>query len=82
MRSSSFWWLALLAVIVMENNWTSAAPSPQTEDMLKTLLELDRMYSAIARPRFGKRTPANPNFSAIDYDGQGGELNEWLPVRR
>ncbi|KAK9738340.1 ATPase family AAA domain-containing protein 3, N-terminal [Popillia japonica] len=53
MKSSSFWLLALLAVILMESNWTKAAPSPQTEDMLKTLLELDRMYSAIARPRLG-----------------------------
>lgn len=52
MKSSSFWLLALLAVILMESNWTKAAPSPQTEDMLKTLLELDRMYSAIARPRY------------------------------
>lgn len=52
MRWCSFWWLALLAVIVLENNWTKAAPNPQTEDMLKTLLELDRMYSAVARPRY------------------------------
>ncbi|KAK9704472.1 hypothetical protein QE152_g27837 [Popillia japonica] len=37
-----------------------------------------------SKTKFGKRTPANPNFTGIDYDGQfqGGELNDWLPIRR
>lgn len=49
------WWLMVLlaAVMILENNGkTEAAPNPQAEDdVLNTLLKLDRMYSSVARPR-------------------------------
>lgn len=52
MRWSAFLWLAILAaVVILESSKANAAPSPQAEDMLKALLELDRKYSSIARPR-------------------------------
>ncbi|KAF5286666.1 hypothetical protein FQR65_LT12497 [Abscondita terminalis] len=51
MRWSAVWWLTLLAAaVVLEESFVNAAPNPQPEDMWKTLLELDRMYSSIARP--------------------------------
>ncbi|KAF5300483.1 hypothetical protein FQA39_LY02282 [Lamprigera yunnana] len=51
MRWSALCWLTLLStVVVLQENSVTAAPNPQPEDMWKTLLELDRMYSSIARP--------------------------------
>lgn len=55
MRWSGLWWLLVLlaAVMILESNGKAeAAPSPQAEDeVLNTLLKLDRMYSSAARPR-------------------------------
>lgn len=52
MRWSVLWWLALVAaVVLLETSKSEAAPNPQAEDMLNTLLKLDRMYSSVARPR-------------------------------
>lgn len=52
MRWFGLWWLTVLAAImILENNKSDAAPNPQAEDMLNTLLKLDRMYSSVARPR-------------------------------
>nr|XP_022921012.1 neuropeptide F-like isoform X2 [Onthophagus taurus] len=69
MRISYLCLMAIVAVI-LEGKWTSAAPSPQTEDVLKTLQQLDRLYSAVARPRFGKRGREDVNFLGSDYDHQ------------
>ncbi|XP_018319315.1 neuropeptide F-like [Agrilus planipennis] len=68
-----FWLVFLTFVFITENSKAHGAPSAQSEDMLKTLLELDRMYSAVARPRFGKRTEQDtslPEWSNNDYDNQ------------
>ncbi|KAK5649337.1 hypothetical protein RI129_000366 [Pyrocoelia pectoralis] len=51
MRWSAVWWLAFVAATaILQEAYVRAAPNPQPEDMWKTLLELDRMYSSIARP--------------------------------
>lgn len=52
MRWMGFSWVVMVAfVVLLEVHRIYAAPGPQPDDMLKTLLKLDRMYSAIARPR-------------------------------
>lgn len=49
---SGLWWLVLLAaVMILEDTKTEAAPNPQPDDVLNTLLKLDRIYSSVARPR-------------------------------
>ncbi|KAB0800231.1 hypothetical protein PPYR_05971 [Photinus pyralis] len=51
MRWSAVWWFAFVAAAaILQEAYVRAAPNPQPEDMWKTLLELDRMYSSIARP--------------------------------
>ncbi|XP_065169629.1 uncharacterized protein [Atheta coriaria] len=56
MKWSGFCLLATLAVLcLLDGHKTSAAPSPRTDDLLKTLQDLEQIYSSMARPRFGKR---------------------------
>ncbi|XP_022921011.2 uncharacterized protein [Onthophagus taurus] len=62
MRISYLCLMAIVAVI-LEGKWTSAAPSPQTEDVLKTLQQLDRLYSAVARPSVRSGPSASTSMS-------------------
>ncbi|VEN36018.1 unnamed protein product [Callosobruchus maculatus] len=85
MRWPGVQWILIFVAVLMMQDWAKAAPSPRGDDMFKELLKLDKMYSAIARPRFGKRTENNPDFQQADYDSQyqsEPELSDWMAVRR
>ncbi|XP_074034133.1 uncharacterized protein isoform X2 [Leptinotarsa decemlineata] len=80
-------WLAVVVVVlVLQGHGTMAAPNPSNDDMMRELLKLDQMYSSIARPRFGKRTPqTDNNLTPFDYDNtyqSDQDIGEWLPARR
>ena len=52
LEMKNYFWVVLLTAAIIECNFSSGAPSPQTEDMLETLYKLDRLYSSVARPRY------------------------------
>ncbi|CAH2004106.1 unnamed protein product [Acanthoscelides obtectus] len=85
MRWPTFQWILAFVAVLMIQDMVKAAPNPRGEDMLKELLKLDKMYSSIARPRFGKRTQGNADFQQADYDSQyqsDPEMSDWMAVRR
>ncbi|XP_064212423.1 uncharacterized protein LOC107399284 isoform X3 [Tribolium castaneum] len=83
MRWSTLWWFAaVLAAALLQENGGEAARTSRSNDMLERLIKLDEMYSAVARPRFGKRIDdSNP---PMEYEGQyqSEDVGDWLPVRR
>lgn len=96
MRRIGSWWIAVVviaAILLMQNGggWgveASSSPEPGESQLLQTLLNLDRKYAAVARPRFGKRTKLSHQYAApssIDYENQMANsdmMNDWLPDRR
>ncbi|XP_028134431.1 uncharacterized protein LOC114329501 isoform X1 [Diabrotica virgifera virgifera] len=43
------WLVLLVSVLVLQSDWTTAAPNPNGDEMMR-LLKLDQMYSSVARP--------------------------------
>ncbi|XP_057658207.1 uncharacterized protein LOC130895093 isoform X1 [Diorhabda carinulata] len=43
------WLVLLVTILVLQSDWTAAAPNPHGDDMMR-LLKLDQMYSSVARP--------------------------------
>ncbi|XP_064212421.1 uncharacterized protein LOC107399284 isoform X1 [Tribolium castaneum] len=51
MRWSTLWWFAaVLAAALLQENGGEAARTSRSNDMLERLIKLDEMYSAVARP--------------------------------
>ncbi|XP_072384460.1 uncharacterized protein [Diabrotica undecimpunctata] len=80
------WLVLLVSILVLQSDWTTAAPNPNGDEMMR-LLKLDQMYSSVARPRFGKRTfHNNPKYAPLEYDSQyqqsEQDVGDWLPARR
>nr|UES72883.1 neuropeptide F1 a [Carausius morosus] len=90
-RGALCWLLAVCCVLALASQLATpvlARPSPDPDqlaamaDALKYLQELDRYYSQVARPRFGKRAEIHP----MSEDNGAEESNEkvWhhFPQRR
>ncbi|XP_056641720.1 uncharacterized protein LOC130448380 isoform X2 [Diorhabda sublineata] len=79
------WLVLLVTILVLQSDWTTAAPNPHGDDMMR-LLKLDQMYSSVARPRFGKRvSQSSSQYAPLEYDNQyrsDQDVGDWLPVRR
>ncbi|XP_065169630.1 uncharacterized protein [Atheta coriaria] len=64
MKWSGFCLLATLAVLcLLDGHKTSAAPSPRTDDLLKTLQDLEQIYSSMARPSVRSGSVIEPEMS-------------------
>ncbi|XP_017769337.1 PREDICTED: uncharacterized protein LOC108557363 [Nicrophorus vespilloides] len=62
MKSSATRMFALLAAIfIIEGNWVRAAPSPDNDKLLRTLENLDKLYSSMARPSVRSGPATQPN---------------------
>nr|ACV86032.1 neuropeptide F [Reticulitermes flavipes] len=65
MQNFHFWLLVLGCALIfvpsiVPSVWAKPSDPEQLADTLKYLEELDRFYSQVARPRFGKRAELRP----------------------